>query len=1250
MKKILLPLALVLSYFAGGQNNYDKAWDFLNQNKWTDASASLTEAKRDPATSTDAYITQLYLDAYHGKETEITDFASFFYPATSNPYPYTYALWMNQAVSGGYGKKRFPHQLKLLNSLLTDGKTPGTLVASANYQMGMHYLFSNEFDKSEKYYQEVGNIRKWQYTGPFENISHSGFYKDYGPLSHPEPGAVFKSLTNADVKWFTPADEIKDGWNPVIYQFNNNTAVVYAQNFVTSPDDQVVYCCAGASGSIKVWVNDELVISESEERTTELDTYISLCQLKKGVNRILVQLGYTDNNYANFTIRLTDNQLKPVKGITGSPVFEPYPRPQTGKSPEKIIPFSEVFFRDKIDKNPLNLVNYMLLADVYLRNNKVIEARNLLMTAIGKAQNNCLLKMKMAEVLIKENNRTVLLEEVEKIKQLDPESLLVIELKIKDDYKNQKYDEVSKSLAKRIQLFGEDETTASYELALLAQEKKYDELVAKVEKYYAKYSWNQEMIEMMYAVKKNVYKDNKGALAIFEHFIKENYNYKVYERYADILTELGENDKALKVKQQQAARFPYSPEELYVLSKYHYGAKQYDKADEYIQKSLSLAPYNEVYWAHLGDVYSEKKKTKEALDAYNQSLQYDPNQYEIINKIRRLNGKTDAYKLLAHVDIDSVVKADNMKEARNIDYGYYYILDQKDVILYPGGASEEYYISILRITNEKGVDRYKESSISYGNSQTLLIEKAEVIKKNQTRLEGEKNDNEVVFTNLEAGDVVVYKYRLRNYAYGRLAKEHWDRYYFNGQIYSVATRYNVFVPAGQPFYYQFNNNPVQPLISDVENFKKYSWELMRLPPDKDEPLMPTLADVSAILHVSTIPSWKEIANWYSDISNNKAEEDFEIIALYKQLFPADQKTLTQFQKGKIIYNYIESNIRYSSVSFRQSAFTPQRPSVTLTSRLGDCKDLSSLFVTLCRLAGISAQMVLIDTRESGQKQIQLPSVEFNHCIVKAELDKKSYYIELTDNYLPFTSLPNDVIGAVILEIPYRSNQGDAAIKLLQADNRQKDIVKRYIEMKPSGDDLQVTVQSVKYGTPSSSLRAAYLDLDDEKLQTELEKSIAASYKNNIKMLSARVKDLATLNDSAEYSYSYIVKNEIAEIGAIKTFRISYPDIVASLDKLSSDTRTFPIEYWSYEDVDNYETTINISAPAGTKFIEIPVSENFSFKDMKFSIQYILKAPGKLMLVRKFSSLRQNIQPGDYTAFKAFFEKIVKAEQKFIAYK
>jgi len=1250
MKQSLLLTLIFSALYSFGQNNYEKAWKEMNENKWGEASRLLTEAMKDPETFQDAYISKMYLESYRGKEDEISDFEKTFYKKANNPYPYIYALWFNEAVIGESGAKKYAHQIDLLNHLIDDPNAPGTLIGSANYQLGLHNTFTNNFEKCPQYYNRVGNLKNWQFTGPFENLSQSGFYKNHGPVDHPEPDAVFKSLTNADIKWFVPSTEIKEGWTVVDNQFNNYSAVVYAQNFVNSTTDQEMYCDAGCSGSLKVWINDELIIYEPEERVTEMDAYIAKCKLKKGVNRVLVQLGFTNNSFPNFTIRFTDEKQQLISGISGSSVYSPYPKVTGGSSQQKLsLSFAEAYFLEKIEKAPNNLLNYLLLSDVYLRNKKLREARNLMSTALTLAPNNCLVRMEIAEILSKEQNRTLLLEEIERIKQLDPDCLLVMELNIKELFDNQKYDDGAIELTKRINLYGENEQTAAYKILLLIQEKKYDALVTEVERFYTKYPNNPKIVDLMYSIKKDVYKDNKGAMKVFESYMKNNFDYNTFIKYADYLSQQGNEEKALAIRKRMTEYFPYSPREFYALSKYFYSAKQFDKAEEYAKQSLSLAPYNETYWEQLGDVKNEKKNIKEAMEAYNLSLKYNPNQYIILNKIRKLNGKPEAYKLLPEINIDSFVKADKIAEAKNADYGYYYILDQKDVILYPDGGAEEYYTSVLRITNEKGVDKYKESSISYDNTQTLLIEKAEVIKKNNTRIDGEQNENEIVFTNLEAGDVIVYKYRLRNYDHGRLAKEFWDRYYFNGQIYNSLTRYTILVPADQKIYFTTNNCTISPAITEIENFKQYSWELKKPEPDKDEPLMPNLTDVSAVLHLSTIPNWKVIADWYSDISNTNAEEDFEIIALYKKLFPEGKK-LTQIQKARIIYDYIESNIRYSSVSFRQSAFVPQRPSMTLNTRLGDCKDLSSLFVTLARMASINAQMVLIDTKDNGEKKNIHPGVDFNHCIVKANLDNKDYYIELTDNDLPFLSLPNNILGATILEIPYKNSAEKSDLKTLLPVNKTKDVVKRIVTIKPVNSDIEVSVVTGKYGNPTSTLRYNFKNLDYDKQLKEMEKIVAGSYKNIVKLKDLKFTGLENMSDSIYYEYNYQVKNEVSEIGSIKTFRVTYPDVVASLDYFSADTRNYPIHYWMYEDIDNYETVVNISAPAGTKFIEVPPSENFSFKDMKYSIQYTLKTPDKMIITRKFSTNRQNIAATDYSLFKTFFEKIVKAEQKFIAFK
>jgi tetratricopeptide (TPR) repeat protein len=1249
--KLLLTVIILCIHlsFSTAQQKYQQAWDALNHNDYAKASQYVQEAMKDKATFADNFITDIYLKTYNGKEDQVKNFEQAFYNTVENPYPYIYALWFNQAVLGDYGKKQEAHQLKILDKIISDPRAHGTLVAAAHYQKGLHYMFSNDFANAQKEYVQVGNIKNWQYVGPFENLSRSGFYKEYGPLAHPEANAEFISSTNAKVKWFSPSREIQDGWTPVCFQFNKRTGVVYAQTFIDSPKEQEVLCNAGASGALKIWLNDNLIFSDYTERVTEMDTYTVKCKLEKGVNRFLIQLSFTDADYPNFGIRVTDEHFRAIPSLNGSSIYKPYAK---ASSSEQVVPirhFAEAFFEDKISKEPDNYVNRLLLADVYLRNKKTFEARTLMESVLQKQPHNNLLRLKLIQVLLKENNRSLLLEEVAKLKNDDPESHVALDLSIRNDFDSERFDEAEEKLKRFEELYGENMTSIEYKLSILIQEKKFNEFVATAEKAYKKYPNSTFLLPVMHSIRKEVYKDPSGGLKLYENYLKDNFNFKVVKRYAELLREQGETGKSLDQKLFLVKNFSYDPSQYAEMANYYFTAKQYPKAEEYIREALKLSPYHERYWDQLGDIKREKNDITAAIDAYHQSLMYDPNQYEVINKLRKLQGKTETYKLVSDIDVDKIIAQDNPASALNTELGYYVIHDEQNVIMHEGGATEEYDTYIVRITNEKGIQEFKESTIGYGSAQTLLIQQSDVVKKSGSRIRGERNENQIVFTNLEAGDVVVFKYRIQNYIYGRFAKEYWNKRFFGSTVYTAFSRYTLLLPANQKINYLMTNSALKPVIKDVEDYKQYSWEVSKVAGMKEEPYMPEFVDVAPVLHLSTLSSWQDIGQWYADIINHAGEEGYEVKSLFNTLLPEDERNkLSQFEKAKRMYEYIQKNIRYSSVSFRQSAYVPQRASITLSTRLGDCKDLSNLFMILCKMADIECKMVLVDTRDNGTKDLMLPSIDFNHCIAKAKLDGKDYYIELTDNYLPFASLPNNLLNAQILEIPKTNEIAD--LKSLVTSTKTKEIARRKITIKPSGSDLQISTTAVRTGNLSADTRAKYANLDYQRRFSQIEESVASSYKNNVEMDTVMFYDIDNLSDSVHYAYSYRVKDEVIEIGSMNTFKITYPDVVASLSYFASPTRTYPVNYNNYEDTDQYDTFVTIEVPAGKKFVEVPANEVFTFKNMSYSIQYKQVAPEKLQVRRKFVSDRNMIPASDYNGFKSFIEKIVKAEQKMIAFK
>ncbi|MCF3108056.1 DUF3857 domain-containing protein [Niabella sp. CC-SYL272] len=1247
-KQLLLIVCVITGITTFSQNNYQKAWTALNRNDRVAAAGFLKEAQKEAGSRGQAFITSLLLQTFNRNEEGMTRFADSVYTQMEDPYPYIYALWFNNAVAGPHSVKRKPHQLALLQKLAGDTRAPVLLQTAASYLRSSNETLSGRFPANKAQTLPFGTIGNWQYAGPFENLSGSGFYNEYDPLKHPGPEAVFKDASGNAIKWFTPAFENKDGWIPTTFVIPVPTAIVYTQTFVEAPEEKAVTLALGFSGNLKLWLNDQLVISEPRERFTDFDAYRAKAVLKKGTNRILVQLGYTNNYYPNFALRFLDADEKPVD-LKGSPVYKAYPKEDATAPPPALLPhFAEQYFENRLAKDSTDLLNYLLLAKCYLRSKKTEGAKQVVEQALAKAPDNSLLRSVYISVLSDEGNNAWIETENERVMRLDSNSEYAMHLSMQQLSKNQQYTELEYKRKQYVERYGENEITDAYYAQLRSREEKMEELIDLAEKMYQRYPDDPEIQVSMYKFRKSIGKSSDSAMIIYERFLKKNYNYNVFYEYLAALLDNGKKKEYQTLLETQIKIFPHVPQYYITLSEFFLKEKQYDKAEKYTLGALAICPYFDVYWKLLGDIRKQKNETAGALEAYHTSLAYNANQYELISTVRKLEGKSEAYKLLSAVDEMKIISSDDYKGADKQKDGYYFLLDQRDVILYPDGGNEQYITSMIRIVNEKGIERYKEVSLSYDNNQSLLIEKAEVIKKDK-RVQGDKKEGDIVFTNLEAGDVVFIRYRLRQFASGHFAKDFTDQYFFTAGVYCYASRYTLLAPQHASIGFRFSRDSIRPQISPVENFTRYSWEVLHSTPEKDEPLMPGLVDVANVLHVSTISDWNKIVSWYADVVNyNEIEQ--EVTDTYQILFPASTKPESQFEKARRIYNYIENNIHYSSVAFRQSGYVPQKPSVTLNTQLGDCKDLSRLFVALCHKAGITANMVLIDTRNNGAKDMLLPAMDFNHCIAKATLGNKEYFIELTDNNLPFAALPNSLIGALMLDIPRNPASATAGVGYLHTPNRSRDNVLRYIEIRPNGSDLAYSNKVIKTGHLASAVRGDFRHSDPEKSLKDMEESLAGNYSTGLKLKELKFSGLDNLTDSVSYQFSYVVNDQVSEVGAMSAFKINYHDVVATMDKFPAEQRTQPVEYWNYENTDAYETRVTVFAPAGMKFSAPPASVSFRFKDLAYSLQFQPVSPTKLQVTRKFSNNRQQYYAAeDYEGLRAFFEKIVKAEQKFIAY-
>lgn len=1251
MRRSLICTALLFATLTKA-DDYKDAWISLNKNDLSKAKEQLLRAMKVPETAADAYSTYIFVTDFENTTGQIKDYPEKIYQLYKDPYPYLYSMWLNEAVVGETGVMKEPHNLKLIDKILADPNCNGSLKASAHYTKGFYFLHQNKMKECRQEWDLMGGILAWKYAGPFDNLSNSGFYKQYDPLFKPEDHNVFKSLNNADVKWFEPAIPEKDGWNSVKNSFANNTAIVFAQAFVNSPTDQSIVLCAGVSGAIKVWVNDELVIAESKERTTELDTYKSKINLKAGYNRVLVQIGYTDNSYPNFLIRLTDANYNPVTNLKLTTEYQKYPAVTAAKqTTEPSLPlFAESYFIDKIKAEPDNLLNYLLLGQTYYRNLKTYEARRIYEQALKKAPDNSILKFELIQCLLKTENRTKLLEIVESLKEKDPNCLLSLILKINQDMDDKKFDDVQKSLDTYKERYTADDFYYESKIKLDDNLNKDNDLVNDIIEAYNKFPESILFNKYFYYVKSKRMKDVKGALKVYEKFLKNKYNYEITLNLVDEYLKQGMIDKAQRLIEDSYKRFPYDPELATKMVTFFFNMQNYQEAVNYCTVALGQNPYSSSYWRNKGTVYEALNKKQEAIDAYKKAVYYSPNLFSVHKKIRQLENKLDLMEAFPKYDIADLIKKSTVKDT---EHEYYYILDDQNTIVYPEGTNELYKTMLIKILNRDGIDFWKNVNIPYNsNVQDLHIEKSEVVKPNGSKIAAETNGSQMVFSNIEIGDVIHLKYSIMNFSYGRLAREFWDQFNFSAYQYVEHARYSLLIAKKIDFKYKMMNDSLTPQVKDYDtDYTLYTWEKHDLPAIESEPYMPPLNDVGSVLHISTLKSWKHIAEWYNDLSAQKTEDDIEVKDVLDSLFPNGTDKLSDMEKAKTIYDYIAANYNYSSVAFRQSDYVPQSASKTISTHLGDCKDLSSLFVALSKMAGVKANLVLIDTRDNGQKEIVLPSFNFNHCIAKFQANNTEYYLELTDKSLPFKSLPNSLYGALALNISNSMDKkNNDSLICLMTKNRTMNRIKRSFDIKVEGNDLVVKERVVKYGNLTSGVRSDYANMSATKQKEEFEKSMNKRYNKSVALNSITFSNLDNIADSVSYDINYVVKDALVEIGDLKSFQMIYPDVIATLNNFTKEKRNFPIDYWSYEDTDSYNTDIVIKAPEGKSFVQLPADQKLKFRGSVYSMEFKQKKPNELSISRKAIMDRENISTDDYKNMKTFIDGMTKIESKYVVMK
>ena len=281
---------------------------------------------------------------------------------------------------------------------------------------------------------------------------------------------------------------------------------------------------------------------------------------------------------------------------------------------------------------------------------------------------------------------------------------------------------------------------------------------------------------------------------------------------------------------------------------------------------------------------------------------------------------------------------------------------------------------------QRGIEKYDDIAIPYQpNAQNLNVNIARTITPDGTIVQpSDEGYNEVtppgllsynIYSDvlwkvismpaLSPGAIIEYQVTFQDIASESVGKQtwFWGGFNFQSTVPTLEARYALRLPDDLKFRWKTHNCELTPQVQQASETTTYLWSATDVPPIDEETGMPAVNDVAMRLSYSSLESWDEVYTWYKDLAKDRYHVDHAIQSVVDQLTANIPKTEDKIRE---IYNFVASKIRYVGIELGQSAYQPSPASDVMNNLYGDCKDKTTLLITMLDLVGVKVFPVLLN--------------------------------------------------------------------------------------------------------------------------------------------------------------------------------------------------------------------------------------------------------------------------------------------------
>jgi hypothetical protein len=371
---------------------------------------------------------------------------------------------------------------------------------------------------------------------------------------------------------------------------------------------------------------------------------------------------------------------------------------------------------------------------------------------------------------------------------------------------------------------------------------------------------------------------------------------------------------------------------------------------------------------------------------------------------------------------------------------------------------------------------------------------------------------------------------------------------------------------------------------------------------------------------------KDVYAWNNRLYKMHNNDIEKIKPTYQKIIAGKTNDL---DKIKAIYYWVQDNIRYIAYEDGYSGYIPASVQEVLTNKYGDCKGMANLLTELLKLGGFDARFSWVGTRSLPYSQTLPALCVNNHAITTLYYKDKKYFLDGTESYAAFSENAFRIQGKEVMV----SNGDNFEIITVPITTANESKISTKADLVLKNNTIKGMVKVIMIGDKRKEFHQVYQELASTEQKTYINDYLEFDNEN------VTANNVKTSNlDNREINVS--IEGEIDFSNAVNVISndiyVGIDFFPKSLEGLVPDEKRE--NGYDLDDVVKFEDEISLTAPVGTKFVDVPTNLIVTQPGYEFKGEYLIV--GNKLTLKKTLSINNNIiKVADFANWKKFIESI-----------